>query len=230
MDKRKTGPLRHLLPRGTLLPVICTLGLQLLVYDGAKLLMMKAPHYTFETAWDMAIPFLPWTIVIYIGTFLYWAVTTVVVLRRDRDSGFRFLWAHCLSLLMALVFFLLLPTTNTRPTPGKDTLWDWGMGLLYALDTPDNLFPSLHCELSWLCYLALKKTPGIPRWGKVSALVFTLLVFVSTLTTKQHILIDVVGGWVIGEISFLLCGNPKVMAPFYRIFDLSANRRDSASR
>ena len=50
MDKRKTCPLRHLLPRGTLLPVICTLGLQLLVYDGAKLLMMKAPHYTFETA------------------------------------------------------------------------------------------------------------------------------------------------------------------------------------
>ena len=32
MDKRKTCPLRHLLPRGTLLPVICTLGLQLLVF------------------------------------------------------------------------------------------------------------------------------------------------------------------------------------------------------
>ena len=218
MDKRKTGPLRHLLPRGTLLPVICTLGLQLLVYDGAKLLMMKAPHYTFETAWDMAIPFLPWTIVIYIGTFLYWAVTTVVVLRRDRDSGFRFLWAHCLSLLMALVFFLLLPTTNTRPQIEGGGLWNFGMRLIYALDTPDNLFPSLHCELSWLCFLGLKKAENVPTGGKRFALIFSLLIFVSTLTTKQHILLDVFGGWLIAEISFRLCGSKKVTAPFYKVF------------
>ena len=154
----------------------------------------------------------------------------VLILRSGTENAFRFLCAHCIALLIALGFFLLLPTTNTRPQIEGGGLWNFGMRLIYALDTPDNLFPSLHCELSWLCYLALKKTPGIPRWGKVSALVFTLLVFVSTLTTKQHILIDVVGGWVIGEISFLLCGNPKVMAPFYRIFDRSANRRDSANR
>ena len=93
------------------------------------------------------------------------------------------------------------------------------MRVVYALDTPDNLFPSLHCELSWLCWRSLQQVPGISKLRKRFALVFTLLVFVSTLTTKQHILMDVLGGWLIAEIAFRLCGKESIMRPFYKVFD-----------
>ncbi|MGM9605082.1 MAG: phosphatase PAP2 family protein [Faecousia sp.] len=209
------------IPRCTVAPLAYTLALQALVYSGTKFCMAGAYHYNFESAWDLSIPFLPWTVVIYVGAFLYWAISTVLILRGGKENAFRFLCAHCLSLLVVLVFYLVLPTTNTRPALGKDTFWDWCMQLIYTLDTPDNLFPSLHCELSWLCYLTLKQTPGISRGGKCFACVFSLLVFVSTLTTKQHILIDVFAGWLIAEVSFRLCGSRKVTKPFYKLFDKS---------
>ena len=181
--------------------------------------MAGAYHHNLETAWDLAIPFLPWTVSIYVGTFLYWAISFLLILRSGTENAFRFLCAHCMSLLIALVFFLLLPTTNTRPQIEGGGLWNYGMRLIYALDTPDNLFPSLHCELSWLCFQGLKKVENVPTGGKRFALIFSLLIFVSTLTTKQHILLDVFGGWLIAEISFRLCGSKKVTAPFYKVFN-----------
>lgn len=211
-------PVRLPIPGNTILPLVFTLALQGLVYFGSKLLMAGAYHHNLETAWDLAIPFLPWTVSIYVGTFLYWAISFLLILRSGTENAFRFLCAHCMSLLIALVFFLLLPTTNTRPQIEGGGLWNYGMRLIYALDTPDNLFPSLHCELSWLCFQGLKKVENVPTGGKRFALIFSLLIFVSTLTTKQHILLDVFGGWLIAEISFRLCGSKKVTAPFYKVF------------
>lgn len=211
--------LRDLIPGYTVLPLCCTLALQMLVYMGTKLLMQGVPHYNFECGLDLLIPFLPWTVSIYVGAFLYWAAAFVVILRSEKENAFRFLCAHMLSLLVALLFFLFLPTTNTRSIPTGHSFWEWGMRLIYALDTPDNLFPSLHCELSWLCWRSLTKVKGVSKFWKIFALVFTLLVFVSTLTTKQHILIDVLGGWLIGELAFRLCGKKAVTRPFYRVFD-----------
>ena len=211
-------PVRLPIPGNTVLPLVFTLALQGLVYFGSKLLMAGAYHHNLETAWDLAIPFLPWTVSIYVGTFLYWAISFLLILRSGTENAFRFLCAHCMSLLIASVFFLLLPTTNTRPQIEGGGLWNFGMRLIYALDTPDNLFPSLHCELSWLCFQGLKKVENVPTGGKRFALIFSLLIFVSTLTTKQHILLDVFGGWLIAEISFRLCGSKKVTAPFYKVF------------
>lgn len=207
------------IPENTVLPLLCSLLLQALVFQGTKPLMAGAYHHNFETAWDLAIPFLPWTVLIYAGAFLYWFLAVVLIMQSGKENAFRFLWAHCISLLIALLFFVLLPTTNTRPEVQEGGLWNWGMRLVYFLDTPDNLFPSLHCELSWLCWRSLRQSSGISKFGKNCALVFTLLVFVSTLTTKQHILIDVFGGWLIAELAFRLCGKEAIMRPFYKVFD-----------
>lgn len=219
MTEKKTGWLRNLIPGYTVPPLICALALQILVYTGTKLLMLGAHHRNFESALDLAIPFLPWTVCIYAGAFLYWAVAFVAILRGGRDNAFRFLCAHMVSLLAALAFFLLLPTTNTRPAVEPHGFWNRCMRLVYAVDTPDNLLPSLHCELSWLCWRSLGQVPKVSRRWKAFCLVFTLMIFVSTLTTKQHILIDVAAGWLLGELAYRACGSRKFTKPFYQVFD-----------
>lgn len=219
MIDNKTDKPKELIPGYTVVPLICTLVLQTLVFSGTKLITAGVPHHNFESGLDLAIPFLPWTVLIYTGAFLYWVLAFRAILCSGKDNAFRFLCAHITSLLICLVFFLFLPTTNTRPTPEGNGLWDWGMRLVYALDTPQNLFPSLHCQLSWLCCRCLYQAPGIRKFWKRFSLVFTLLVFVSTLTTKQHTLIDVAGGWLVGELAYRLCGNRKLTKPFYQIFD-----------
>lgn len=210
--------LTRVIPEYTVLPLLCTLGFQVCVYSGTKLFTDGAHHYNFESAADLAIPFLPWTVAIYVGAFVFWYVCYALILRGGKENAFRFLCAHVLSLFVFLLCFLFLPTTNTRPEVTGHSLWDFGMRIIYASDTPTNLFPSLHCQFSWLCCRGLKKNKA-PKWFQVFAYVFTLLIFVSTLTTKQHVIVDVLSGWLLGEVAFDLCKSKKITRPFYRLFD-----------
>lgn len=160
----------------------------------------------------------PGSIIIYTGAFVFWYVSYVFIMRSGKENAFRFLCAHTIALVVIWLCFLFLPTTNSRPTVEGNSLWDWGMRLLYASDDPNNLFPSLHCEMSWICSRGLDKS-NAPKWYKLFAYVFTFMIFISTLTTKQHIIIDVLAGWALAEITFDLCKSKKVMQPFYRLYD-----------
>lgn len=211
--------LAHIIPEYTIAPLLSTLAFQVFVYSGTKLFMDGAHHYNFETAFDLATPFLPWSVLIYTGAFVYWYISYALILRDEKENAFRFLWAHMLSLVVLFLCFVFLPTTNTRPEVTGHTLWDWGMRIIYASDTPTNLFPSLHCQFSWLCCRALGHTKKVPKWFQVFAYVFTILIFISTLTTKQHVIVDVFSGWLLAEIAFDLCKSTRIMQPFYRVFD-----------
>lgn len=210
--------LGKLIPEYTVTPLVCTLLFQVFVYSGTKLFMGGAYHYNFESALDLAVPFLPWSITVYYGAFVFWYVSYVFIMRSGKENAFRFLCAHTLSLCVILLFFLFMPTTNTRPEVTGDSFWDWAMRMLYSIDAATNLFPSLHCQMSWICSRGLEKT-NAPKWFKIFAYVFTFLIFASTMTTKQHILIDVLSGWALAEITFDLCKSEKVTRPFYRLYD-----------
>ena len=75
-------------------------------------------------------------------------------------------------------------------------------GFLYSIDQPTNLFPSIHCLVSWFCFIGIKDREDIPKWYKVFSCIFAIMVFVSTQVTKQHYLVDVVGGVLIAELTF----------------------------
>lgn len=222
MLKKLYASLRRLLsriiPEYTVTPMLSALALQVLIYTGTRPFTQNLYHYNFESAFDLATPFLSWTVSIYVGAFVFWYISYVLIMRSGKENAFRFLSAHVLSLIVIFFCFVFLPTTNTRPEVTGHSLWDWGMRMIYATDAPNNLFPSLHCQTSWLCSRALGKAK-VPKWFKFFAYVFTVLIFASTLTTKQHILIDVLGGWLLAEITFDLCTSEKVTRPFYRIFD-----------
>ena len=78
------------------------------------------------------------------------------------------------------------------------------MRLVYAGDLPGNLFPSIHCLESWICFrgaIGMKRTP---RWYAPAMLVLTLMVFASTLLVKQHVLVDIPAGVLVAEVGLLL--------------------------
>ena len=57
-----------------------------------------------------------------------------------------------------------------------------------------NLFPSFHCLTSAYCYLGVRRQPEISRGYRVFAFLMAILIFLSTLYTKQHYIVDVFGG------------------------------------
>lgn len=204
------------IPQSMRIPLLVTLIVHLSTYPLAKLIAGRLYHYNLETPWDLAIPFLPWTVVIYVGSYFFWVICFLVCAHSDEKRAYRLLSADLIAKLVGFLIFILLPTTNTRPDPGSG-FWNFCIRLIYLVDTPDNLFPSVHCLQSWFCWLGIRNEPGISKFWKACTLIFALAVFVSTLTTKQHILIDVVGGCLLAEITYRIAAKPAVVNAYCRL-------------
>ena len=98
------------------------------------------------------------------------------------------------------MIFVVFPTTNTRPELIGHDIWTQAVRALYQWDAPQNLFPSIHCLVSWMCCIGLRGCDRIPKWYKWVSKFIAVLVFISTLALRQHVLIDVAGGILLAEL------------------------------
>lgn len=183
----------------------------LLVFQGSRLLTKGRFHYDLTLPTDSAIPFLPWTITVYFGCFVFWLFLYGLVSRLPHQMADRFFCANLLAKAVCLLFFLLLPTSCTRPELGGGTLWIAAMRILYAIDAPDNLFPSLHCVIAWLCWVGIRGNRSVPLPWRSTALLMAVAVCLSTLTTRQHVLLDVAGGILLSELCYRAAGSESLL-------------------
>jgi membrane-associated phospholipid phosphatase len=105
--------------------------------------------------------------------------------------------------------FMLVPATFDRPA--ADTLSGpgaWLLKIVYAMDEPTRLIPSIHCYASYMCVRPLfsREFGSFPLSYKLFSLVMTILICLSTLFTRQHVIVDVFAGIALGEIVYLLSG------------------------
>jgi hypothetical protein len=118
------------------------------VYYGGGWIAQGLYHHDWTLPLDRAVPFLPWTVSVYFLCYLFWAVCYVSAARQKKMFAYRFFCADFLAKAVCLICFLLLPTTNIRPSVEGDGLWEGLVRFLYQVDAPVNLFPSIHC-LVW---------------------------------------------------------------------------------
>lgn len=190
--------LGHILPGSRLVSVLICVALNGLVYWTTQALAANRTLYDMTTALDRMIPFDPNWVLIYVACFAYWAVSYVLMARQD--SWYPIMTGEVLAKLLCGVLFLLIPTTNVRPEITDSGFTSWLMGLIYRLDPPLDLFPSIHCMESWICFRGMLGQKEIPKWYQVFAGIFTVLVCLSTLFTRQHVIADVIVGVLLGEI------------------------------
>lgn len=186
--------------------LVCAVVFDFLVYYGARWIAAAKPHWNFTTSLDRAIPLVPWTAAIYWGCYLFWAANYVLSVSVGQEEGMRFLKAHFLGESIGFACFVFLPTTMVRPEIlEQDFSWQL-LQLIYRLDTPDNLLPSIHCFASWLCWIGVRGKTTIPQWYQRTSLGIAVLVCISVLTVKQHILVDVFAGILLAEGSYWMAG------------------------
>ena len=190
--------LGHILSGSRLMGVLSCVVLNSLVYWGTQLLLGGRTPLDMTTALDRMIPFNPNWVLIYVICYLYWAVSYVLMARQD--NWYSIMTGEVLAKLLCGAIFLLLPTTNVRPEITGTGFTDWLMGLIYQLDQPLDLFPSIHCMESWICFRGMLEQKSIPKWYQYFAGIFTLLVCLSTLFTRQHVIADVIAGILLGEL------------------------------
>lgn len=217
--------MRRLFPDYAILPLISTGVMNIVAYQGAKLFQLAAGTANatdMTTAWDAALPFLPIWVLPYIGTFFFWTYQNIRVAQESPEKACRLAVADITAKLICLICFLAVPTTNVRPTVEGSGAIAFLMRFIYWIDTPTNLFPSIHCFVAWLgtrflydCQtLGRKKVP-------VCALctLGSLAVFLSTLFTRQHVLADVLGGIAVAEIGYWVSRIRPLTAAYGRLND-----------
>ena len=198
-----------IVPAYGLFPLVFSFVFNCLVYSGSRAIAGGWYHHNIESNLDLRLPFVPQFLIIYFGCYVFWAVNYILVARQEREQVYRFFTADIISRCVCLIIFLAYPTTNTRPVIEGNGIWDLLAGWLYSIDAADNLFPSIHCLVSWFCYIGIRGQKQIPKWYQRFSLVFAILVCVSTQVTKQHYIVDVFGGIAVAEICYRISG--KIM-------------------
>ena len=180
--------------------------LQALCYKGTSMLSKNWQHYTVELPIDSYIPFIPAFILPYVLCYAHWVINIIMSAHTGRERFNKFSTALMLSQIICGILFLVVPTTIVRPDV---SMYKGVVGVLlkfiYGMDAPVNLFPSMHCLLSWFSWIAVRNCDNVPRWYQIFSLIFAIIVCISTVTVKQHFFVDIIGGVVLAETCWQLC-------------------------
>ena len=187
-----------------IIPLVIALIFNTIAYNGTRIITTSKYHYDITSPIDNLIPVIPATIIIYLGCYLYWLVNYVIGAGQEDDEAYKFLSADLFAKLICMVIFIAFPTTNTRPVLEDEGFFTEVLKMLYQIDAADNLFPSIHCLTSWFCLIAVRKNPNVKSVYKIISVIITVAICVSTLTTKQHVIVDVAGGIALAEFSYMI--------------------------
>lgn len=144
---------------------------------------------------DHVVPFMPNTVWIYISEYIFFIA--VYVTCKDLVNLNKYFYSFLGLQAVSVLIFWVWPTTYPRdsfPLPDDlNFLTHFVFSNLRETDTPASCCPSLHVSSVYLSTFIFlddqkKKFPFFFIWGTAIAL--------STLTTKQHYVIDVVFGFL----------------------------------
>ena len=198
----------------------------LIPFQLARFLARGKHHYCLALQIDAEIPFLPWTVCVYFFVcfvFLFFLYRRVS--RLPRQTADRYFCANLLGKIICFFFFVFFPTTMTQPEPNGANFWEMCMRILYWIDEPNNLFPSLHCFMIWLSWVGIRGNKQVSVSWRVSALFMAIVVCISTLTTRQHVLLDVLAGILLAELCWLLAGHEGIRHFYSSLIDMILSRQ-----
>lgn len=155
------------------------------------------PSYLYMFELERDIPFIDWSIWIYISDYLY--IAAVFVLLKQKENMNRIYYSQILMLFVAMIFFTIYPTAYPRPQVEYVGVTGSFLQLLHSIDTPCNAFPSIHVGMTFLAGFGFireqrKLLPFFMLWA--------VLISISTVTVKQHYFLDVAGGFLMSILFY----------------------------
>lgn len=159
--------------------------------------------HQLATALDLALPVVPAFALPYVLWYPFVAVTLIGLFRNNRRQYYRALGALCTGLVACYLVYFGFQTTVDRPEVTASGLFPSLMRWVYAHDEPFNCFPSIHVLTS---YLMLRSAGAFRRPTRYGIRAMAVLIMMSTLFMKQHVLADVGAGILTAELAYRLCG------------------------
>lgn len=152
---------------------------------------------------DRAIPFVPWTVLIYVSEYFFFTAVYLVV--RDMENLNKYLYSFFTTQAFSCLIFFFWPTIFPRdlyPVPADtNPIVNTVFHMLRTGDAATNCFPSLHVSTVYLSVFIFfdeqrEKLPFFLTWGTLIAL--------STLPTKQHYFVDIAAGFALSVLVYFV--------------------------
>ena len=180
------------------------LAVQTLVYFGVE--RFEGPPHDVSRPIDERIPFQPAWVFIYILWFPLIFLFPPAVYFADRALHARYLFSAAADIVISTVIYLAYPTSFQRPAP-PDTFSGRVMGLVYSGSYRGvNCMPSMHCSMCYLVIVTAVLCGGMPLPGRCAAVIVSVLIVISTMTTKQHVFLDALSAVPVAAVCWLIGG------------------------
>lgn len=168
---------------------------------------VKRPANLIHMKLDDSIPFCEIFIIPYFLWFAYVAVTVVYFFFKDKPGYYRI----CTFLFTGMTVFLVISTlwpNGHHLRPGimpRDNIFTSLTAHLYRVDTPTNLWPSIHVYNSLGAHFAVLKSPKLRKKPVICAgsLVLCVSIILSTMFIKQHSVFDVLTALTMGAVMYI---------------------------
>ncbi|WLR95263.1 phosphatase PAP2/dual specificity phosphatase family protein [Shinella zoogloeoides] len=161
-------------------------------------LRADVPNLAF--GWERYIPFIAWTIVPYWSINAFYALSLFV--NETPEEVGRLARRYLTAQIVAVACFIAFPLQAIFVRPETDGLPGFMFDVLGGFDKPFNQAPSLHIALLviiWDHWRGRLRGAGLALWH-----VWSLLIGLSVLTTRQHHIIDIPTGALLGLFALWL--------------------------
>ena len=172
----------------------------LLIFQGVSYFGCEIFQHHFHNVkckCDDYIPFIPYTGLIYILWFPLIFLFPIVLGYYDHDIYHDYILAMILEIILSVICYLIYPTTFDRPKCDNKL-----MNVIYKGSFRGvNCAPSLHCSSCYLVIYSAIKAISMPFYARIISIIVALGIVISTMTTKQHTITDVLTAIVL----FMIC-------------------------
>lgn len=191
---------------------------QSLLYLISKLTPIKATILTSTI--DSRIPFISYFIYFYILWYVMLFIVPYLLYKSDKEIFKKYFVSTFISITIAGLIYILFPTSIVRASINGSGISNFIVKFIYLIDTPVmNCFPSMHCIISFLFIFSVIGCRNLSNKYKWVISILSCLIVISTLLVKQHVVVDVISGFVISSFVYFIVCKTKIWT-FLKLKDL----------
>ncbi len=176
------------------------------------------PSHNLMTSLDKQIPLIPEFVWFYASCFALPFFSLIIMTDYHRLN--RMLLGFVIANLASFILYLTFPVNFQRPKLGE-SVSEGFLHFLYGADFISNAnnFPSMHVAFAWLFYF-MCRGQRLNRIGNAFVFLLVVIITISTLFVKMHLVMDMLGGILLGLATWSV-------AQF--LYPLLANSHESGS-
>ena len=172
-----------------------------MAYYLSRIIAKDFYHHDISIAVDNMIPCTPffWTWM-YLASFVVWGINYVIYANQGENYCKKLVLSDFICKFICFSTYILFPTATEFTIVPVTDYWSFLLNFIQSIDQPNNLFPSLHCVVSWIGFRRICEMDKVSKRYKYASLMIVLLIFLSVLFTKQHLVLDIFSGVFVAEI------------------------------